>query len=80
MRGQRILLPRAEITRPALVNELEKLGAFPDEIAVYRTLPAAGPSPHELQELAQGIDAATFTSSSTVRNFMEILGEAKRLW
>jgi len=75
VRGQRILLPRAEIARPALVNELEKLGAFPDEIAVYRTLLAARPGPHELQELAQGIDAATFTSSSTVRNFMEILGE-----
>ncbi len=74
VRGQRILLPRADIARPALLHELEKAGALPEEIAVYHTLPAH-PSPEELAELERGIDVATFTSSSTVQNFMHILGE-----
>jgi uroporphyrinogen III methyltransferase/synthase len=74
VRGQRILLPRADIARPALLLELEKAGAIPEEIAVYRTVPAK-PSPKELEELQHGIDVATFTSSSTVRNFMRILDD-----
>ncbi len=74
VRGQRILLPRADIARPALFHELEKAGAIPQEIAVYRTLPA-NPSQDELAELERGIDVATFTSSSTVSNFINILGE-----
>lgn len=74
VRGQRILLPRADIARKALVKALAAQGAFPEEIAVYRTLPAQ-PDPLALAELEKGIDYATFTSSSTVRNFFELLGE-----
>ncbi len=77
--GQRILLPRADIARKALVDELAKQGAYPEEIAVYRTTPAQ-PDEKALRELEQGVDFATFTSASTVRNFMEILGSrAKEL-
>lgn len=72
--GQRILLPRADIARKALVEALIKRGALPDEIAVYRTLPAR-PAPQALRELEQGVDIATFTSSSTVRNFFQVLGD-----
>lgn len=72
--GQRILLPRADIARKALVNELCLQGAFPEEIAVYRTV-LSRPDPEALAELEQGVDIATFTSSSTVRNFFELLGE-----
>jgi uroporphyrinogen III methyltransferase / synthase len=71
--GQRILLPRAEIARKALVDELRRLGAQPDEIAVYRTIHPQ-PSPAALAELEAGVDVATFTSSSTVRGFFELLG------
>ncbi len=74
VRGRRILLPRADIARPALFHELEKAGALPQEIAVYQTIPAQ-PSQEELAELERGIDVATFTSSSTVHNFFHILGE-----
>lgn len=74
IRGQRILLPRADIARKALVDELTRLGAYPEEIAVYQTL-TAHPSPEALAELERGVDIATFTSSSTVRNFFELLGE-----
>ena len=74
VRGQKILLPRAEIARPALVAALERQGGLPDEIPVYRTL-APRPDRGALRELERGVDIATFTSSSTVRNFFEILGD-----
>ncbi len=74
--GQRILLPRAAEAREVLTVMLRERGAVVDEIAAYRTLPGR-PTPESLAELDGGIDAATFTSSSTVRNFFALLGEAK---
>jgi uroporphyrinogen III methyltransferase / synthase len=71
--NQHILLPRADIARQALVSELEKLGAFPQEIPVYRTV-APPLDPHALTELEKGVDIATFTSSSTVKNYFALLG------
>lgn len=73
VRGQRILLPRADIAREALAHELQQRGALVDEIAAYRTLPAA-PDPIGLAELQRGVDVITFTSSSTVRNFVALVG------
>ncbi len=69
--GQWILLPRAELAREALAVELAHRGAIVHEIAAYRTLPAA-PDPNGLAQLRRGVDALTFTSSSTVRNFIEL--------
>jgi uroporphyrinogen-III synthase len=73
VRGQRILLPRADIAREAMAIELERRGAHIEEITTYRTLPAA-PDPHGLAELQRGVDAITFTSSSTARNFVALVG------
>lgn len=70
--GRRILLPRADIAREALAVELSRRGAIVDEIAAYRTLPAT-PDPRGLAELRRGVDAITFTSSSTVRNFVTLI-------
>ena len=75
VRGQRILLPRADIAREALAVELAQRGAVVDEIAAYRTVPAV-PDPDRLAELRRGVDAITFTSSSTVRNFVALAGQA----
>lgn len=72
--GQRILLPRADIARETLAIELANRGAVVHEIAVYRTLPVA-PDPDGLAELRRGVDAITFTSSSTVRNFVALVGQ-----
>jgi len=77
VRGQRILLPRAEIARKALFEELERRGALPEEIAVYQTRPA-DLDPATLAELKKGVDIATFTSSSTVRSFFELMGDQAR--
>ncbi len=73
VQGQRILLPRADIAREALAVELRQRGATVDEIAAYRTLPAR-PDAAGLLELQRGVDVITFTSSSTVRNFVSLIG------
>jgi len=73
--GHRILLPRADIARPALSAGLRDAGAKVDEIAAYRTVPANEDDAGRVHEmLAAGeIDVLTFTSSSTVRNFAAAL-------
>ena len=70
--GARILLPHAELAREVLADALRARGATVDEIAAYRTLPPA-PDPFGLAELARGVDALTFTSASTARNFARLL-------
>ena len=72
--GQRFLLPRAAQARETLARLLREGGAVVDEIAVYDTL-LGEPSPESLAEARRGVDIATFTSSSTVRNVFTLLGE-----
>lgn len=74
--GKRILLPRAEVARPELPEGLGALGARVDVVTAYRTLPAEAAGVEALRrELEAGrVDAITFTSSSTVRSWHEVLG------
>ncbi len=65
--GKRILLPRADIARPALAVLLRQRGAIIDEVTAYRTLPAISAGP-----LPGGLDLIAFTSSSTVRYFVAL--------
>jgi uroporphyrinogen-III synthase len=69
--GQRILLPRADIARPALADGLRAMGAQVDEVAAYRTVPGR-PAPAAFDALRAGVDVVIFTSSSTVRNFVAL--------
>lgn len=71
--GKRILLPRAEIARAALAEALLAAGAKVDEVPVYHTLRPA-PDAAGLMALREGVDMITFTSSSTVRNFVALAG------
>jgi len=73
--GQRLLLPRAKIGRPEIVEMLRRQGAQVDDVPLYDTVTAA-PDPQALAALAGGIDAITFTSPSSVRNFLKILDDA----
>ncbi|GFN23576.1 uroporphyrinogen-III C-methyltransferase [Thermanaeromonas sp. C210] len=75
VRGKRVLLPRADIARPALAEDLRRWGAEVAEIAAYRTVksPLKGEGLRHLLEAGK-ISAVTFTSASTVRNFLEIIG------
>jgi uroporphyrinogen III methyltransferase/synthase len=72
--GRRVLVPRAARGREELAVQLRARGARVRDVPVYQTLPAA-PDPDGLRELWRGIDAATFTSASTVENFFALLGE-----
>jgi uroporphyrinogen-III synthase len=72
LRGRWVLLPRADLARPALPRAIQVQDGVAHEIAVYHTLPAR-PDPAALEALRQGVDIITFTSSSTVRNFVALV-------
>jgi uroporphyrinogen-III synthase len=76
LRGKWVLLPRAEIARKALPEAIFNAGGVPHEIAVYKTLPVQ-PDAEALSALKAGVDWITFTSPSTVQNFVEILRQQK---
>jgi uroporphyrinogen III methyltransferase/synthase len=74
--GKRFLLPRAADARDPLPQGLRNAGAHVETVAAYKTV-AEVPDDRDalLNELsAGGVDAVTFTSSSTVRNFVSLLG------
>lgn len=74
--GLRVLLPRAEMARETLAEELEKAGATVDKVVCYRTVPALRRLAGLREELREGeIDVVTFASSSTVRFLVEGLGD-----
>jgi uroporphyrinogen III methyltransferase/synthase len=74
--ADRILLPRAAQTRDVLVVELRRLGAQVTEVPAYATRRVEGGTARLRDALAAGtIDAVTFTSSSTARNFAELFSE-----
>ncbi len=71
----RVLIPRAEVARELLPNELRARGAHVDVVSVYRTiLPDDGAEDWRRHLIDRQIHIVTFTSSSTVRNFFLILG------
>lgn len=72
--GLRILLPRADIARPVLREQLIDKGAQVDEVAAYRTV-RGKPDESAFAALRSGVDVLTFTSASTVRNFVDIVGD-----
>jgi uroporphyrinogen III methyltransferase/synthase len=71
--GRRVLLARAAEARDVLPDALRERGAEVDVVSLYETVrekPAA-----KAIEAAQDADYVTFTSSSTVRNLTEALGD-----
>jgi len=72
LRGKWVLLPRAEIARKALPEAILEAGGIPHEIAVYKTLPVQ-PDSEGMAALKSGVDWITFTSPSTVQNFVATL-------
>ena len=74
LQGRRVLLARAAEARRVLVDELADAGALLDEIAAYYTVAATADDEqgrtvlHLLQ--THQLSIITFTSSSTVRNFV----------
>ncbi len=73
VQGKRVLIARAAEARDVLPDALRARGAEVDVVALYETVreePSA-----EVVEAAQDADYVTFTSSSTVRNLTETLGD-----
>jgi uroporphyrinogen-III synthase len=69
-----VLLARAEVARDVLPEGLAARGYAVDVLPVYRTVPAA-PAAEDLDRVRRGaVDAITFTSSSTVTNFCDLVG------
>ena len=76
LNGKRILLPRAAVARDVVPVELAKRGGLVDVVEAYRTV-----VPAQSEARAREIFAAahrphwiTFTSSSTVKNFLALAG------
>ena len=69
----RILLVRAEKARDTLPRELSAMGAIVDEGFAYRTVPETRDRSGARRQLEHdGADLITFTSSSTVENFLAL--------
>lgn len=75
--GKRILLPRAAVARDLVPMELAKRGAQVDVVEAYRTVVPddAAARARKIFSESRRPDWITFTSSSTVRNFLSIAGK-----
>jgi uroporphyrinogen-III synthase len=81
VRGKRILLVRAKVARDVIPRQLRKAGAEIDVLEAYETVVPKS-SRARLQSVLRRTknrpDVITFTSSSTVKNFVALLGPAGR--
>lgn len=76
VRGARVLLARAESARDVVPDVLRASGAHVDAIAVYRTVADShGAAGVRSRLLAGEVDLVTVTSSSTVRYFVDAVGD-----
>lgn len=76
IRGSRILIPRAAKARDILPETLRRWGAAVDVVAAYATvLPSNEKAGFRLLLQKSHIDMLTFTSSSTVANFVRLFAE-----
>ena len=79
LEGKRFLMPKGDIGRAFLADELRAAGAGVEELVVYRTvLPEVGPESADTL-LEDSPDVVTFTSGSTARNFCRIVGHERLL-
>lgn len=78
--GDKLLLARAKIARNVLPERLRALGAQVDVVTAYETV-ADCQNKEELLEALESGEASlvTFTSSSTVTNLLDVLGDKKDL-
>ena len=79
--GDKVLLPRADLARQVLVDSLQQLGADVHEVIAYQTVLADETDTQLLLEKLQAgeIHVVTFTSSSTVTNFLKLIGDHRDL-
>jgi len=74
VKGERVLLVRAKVARDVIPEELRQSGAQVDVVEAYQTVIPEHAKERLQQVFADGApDAITFTSSSTVKNFLSIV-------
>jgi len=78
--GQRVLLARAAVARDVIPDALRAAGATVDVVDAYRNMLPAGTPELLRRALAEGLDAATFTSSSSVTHLAEAARAAEVAW
>jgi len=79
--GKRVLLARAKVARDVIPSELRKMGAKVDVVEAYETV-----VPKSSQQKVRALmrnpklrpNVITFTSSSTVKNFVQLLNGSTR--
>ena len=77
VQGKKILLPRAKIATADLPNGLRERGAFVNDVPFYDTVKVASGGDKRRDKIEADLlngrmDLVTFTSSSTVTNFLEM--------
>ena len=75
----RILLPRVQDAPQEVVDALSSNGWNVREVAAYRNLPADRDTPGASAVATRRFDVVTFTSASTVRNFLLVAGAPDEL-
>jgi uroporphyrinogen III methyltransferase / synthase len=74
----RILLPRAEVAREILPETLAEHGFSIDVVPVYQTVQGTDEGKELIEMLEKKMaNIVTFTSSSTVKNFVQLVGQDK---
>lgn len=82
IKGKRVLLVRAKVARDVIPRELRKSGAHVDVVEAYETVVPQSSRRRLLAVLKnpkRRPHVVTFTSSSTVRNFVELLNSGARV-
>lgn len=75
--GKHFLLPRGDLARDYLPEKLRESGAETTELVVYRTVCPEVSDAAKDDFVASKPDVVTFTSASTARHYVELLGEAR---
>lgn len=78
--GQRILLARAAVARDVIPEAMRTAGATVDVVDAYQNAMPEGAPGQIRQALEQGIDAATFTSSSSATHLAYAAGAGGVAW
>ena len=78
LKGKKILLPRPDIARKILPEALKSMGADVQEVIAYKTVIGNGQA-NNIKDLLENkkINIITFTSSSTVKNFVSMFNKSE---
>jgi uroporphyrinogen III methyltransferase/synthase len=70
---KRVLFPRSSISRDSLITGLRDMGVEVEPVVAYETRMADESKEQAISAYKDGIDVTTFTSSSSVKNLVDLL-------